>query len=358
MPNPNPAGLSIFWEFGLLRRARAIPAALTPCLVLALSLISALEPSSSFAAEPGEAIELRVTQRKLNPESPQQKRIDSLAWRGGLEINSPERDFGGLSGLYLDADGQRLVLLTDEGNWLTGTLSYDENGWLTGVDAARMGRLKDERGNPLSRRPIRQDSEALARQEDGGWLVTFEQLHRIRKYPPGPVPDGTAESIEIPGDLPRGSNEALEALTVLPDGRLVTLREGAVSLVGQNAVFRGYIYQDETWQAFDYIRPKPTKPTDIALGPDGMLYVAERHWSPVGGLTIRVARFDPKQLAPGAAIKAETLATMRPPLTIDNFEGIYLRKGPKGEILVYLVSDDNFSAIQRTLLVMFEVLSE
>ena len=86
--------------------------------------------------------------------------------------------------------------------------------------------------------------------------------------------------------------------------------------------------------------------------------MVERHWSPVGGLTIRIARFDPSQLSPGASVRAETLATMRPPLTIDNFEGIFLRRGPKGETLVYLVSDDNFSAIQRTLLVMFEVLSE
>lgn len=249
-------------------------------------------------------------------------------------------------------------MLTDEGNWLTASLDYDENGWLVGLRSPRIGRLQDERGNPLSRRPIRQDSEALARLEDGGWLVTFEQLHRIRKYPPNPVPDGAAEAIEVPSDLPRGSNEALEAITALPDGRLVTLREGAVSLVGQNAVYRGYVYQDETWQAFDYLRPKPTKPTDMAMGPDGLLYVVERHWSPVGGLTIRVARFDPALLAPGASIKAETLATMRPPLTIDNFEGIYLRRGTAGEILVYLVSDDNFSAIQRTLLVMFEVLSD
>lgn len=309
------------------------------------------------AAEPV-PVEINVIVRKLNPEAPSQERIDSLAWRGGLELSSPDRNFGGLSGLYVEPDGSALVVLTDEGNWLTASLTYDERGWLTGLEGGEMGRLTDESGDPLSRRAMRQDSEALARLADGSWLVTFEQLHRIRQYPAGPRPEGKAQALAIPGDLPPGSNQGLESIAELPDGRRVTLREGAVSLVGANAVYRGYIDDGSGWQPFDYVRPKPTKPTDIAPGPDGLVYVAERHWSPVGGLTIRIARFDPARLSPGAAIKAETLATMRPPLTIDNFEGIFLRRGENGALLVYLVSDDNFSAIQRTLLVVFEVLRD
>ena len=55
-------------------------------------------------------------------------------------------------------------------------------------------------------------------------------------------------------------------------------------------------------------------------------------------------------------IDGETIAELRPPLTMDNFEGIEARRGPRGETLVYLVSDDNFNAEQRTLLMMFELL--
>jgi hypothetical protein len=40
---------------------------------------------------------------------------------------------------------------------------------------------------------------------------------------------------------------------------------------------------------------------------------------------------------------------------IDNMEGIAVRRGPKGETLLYLISDDNFSPLQRTLLLMFEL---
>lgn len=329
---------------------------LSACGVIGLAL--ALFAAPAAKADDGDPLDIRVTQRKLNPEAPRQERIESLAWRGGLELTSPSRTFGGLSGLYVAPDGDDIVLVTDQGNWLAGTLTYDERGWLSGFEDARLGRLKDEGGAPISQRPNRRDAEALARRADGSWVVTFEQTHRVRAYPPGPLPDGTAEALPVPGDLPPGSNQALEAITELPDGRLIALREGAVSLSGPNAVYRGYIYEGTAWQPFDYVRPKPTQPTDMAVGPDGLVYVSERHWSPVGGLTIRIARFDPATLAPGAVIQATTLATLRPPLTIDNFEGIFLRESEKGAPLVYVVSDDNFSAIQQTLLVMFEVVSE
>jgi hypothetical protein len=38
---------------------------------------------------------------------------------------------------------------------------------------------------------------------------------------------------------------------------------------------------------------------------------------------------------------------------MDNFEGIDCRKGKHGTPVFYLISDDNFSAEQRTLLLMF-----
>ena len=43
-------------------------------------------------------------------------------------------------------------------------------------------------------------------------------------------------------------------------------------------------------------------------------------------------------------------------MTVDNFEGIDVRKGPAGEIFIYLISDDNFNPEQRTLLMMFELM--
>ena len=42
-------------------------------------------------------------------------------------------------------------------------------------------------------------------------------------------------------------------------------------------------------------------------------------------------------------------------LTFDNLEGIDARRSDAGETLVYLVSDHNYSFLQRTLLLMFRL---
>ena len=61
-------------------------------------------------------------------------------------------------------------------------------------------------------------------------------------------------------------------------------------------------------------------------------------------------------MKPGARLEAENLAEIRFPLNVDNFEGIETRRGPGGETLIYVISDDNYNPLQRTLLMMFEVM--
>ena len=45
---------------------------------------------------------------------------------------------------------------------------------------------------------------------------------------------------------------------------------------------------------------------------------------------------------------------MAPPMTMDNFEGLAAVPRPDGRVRFYLVSDDNASATQRTLLLAFD----
>ena len=51
----------------------------------------------------------------------------------------------------------------------------------------------------------------------------------------------------------------------------------------------------------------------------------------------------------------QDIAWLAAPLTIDNMEGLAIRK-EEGRTFIYLVSDDNFSPLQRTLLLKFELL--
>ena len=41
---------------------------------------------------------------------------------------------------------------------------------------------------------------------------------------------------------------------------------------------------------------------------------------------------------------------------MDNFEGISATRGPNGATRIYIVSDNNFSGRQRTLLLAFDVI--
>ena len=61
----------------------------------------------------------------------------------------------------------------------------------------------------------------------------------------------------------------------------------------------------------------------------------------------------PAAIRAGGEMAGEELAEWSPPLTSDNFEGIAVRRNDSGETLIYIVSDDNFSPLQRTLLLMF-----
>jgi len=47
------------------------------------------------------------------------------------------------------------------------------------------------------------------------------------------------------------------------------------------------------------------------------------------------------------------LALLEPPLTLDNFEGVAAVENPDGTTGLWMISDDNFSRRQRTLLMAF-----
>ena len=49
------------------------------------------------------------------------------------------------------------------------------------------------------------------------------------------------------------------------------------------------------------------------------------------------------------------LAEMNVLYTIDNFEGLAAKLMPDGRVRLYMISDDNFAANQRTLLFVFDL---
>ena len=113
---------------------------------------------------------------------------------------------------------------------------------------------------------------------------------------------------------------------------------------------------DGTWRAFAYAVDGGYRPTGAAALPDGGVLVLERRFPPLG-VRLRFVRNEsltPAALRGSPVVKAEAVANFAPSMTMDNMEGVDVLVTGDGRRLVFLVSDDNFSALQSTLLMMFE----
>lgn len=298
---------------------------------------------------PGEPIAVRATAVALDAHTPHTTRVGRLRYRGGLHLTAASRLFGGLSGVHVGADGAELVAVSDEGHWLRARLMYDAAGDLVDVARAEMGPLRDSHGAVLQGK-TEQDAEELTRLGDGSWLVSFERHHRIWRYAAGAAPSGAAEPLTLSHELARApANGGLEALTVLGDGRLFALCE---ELEVRGGV-RGFVREGRRWHRLTYALDGLPRPAGAALLPTGDLLVLERSYTPRTGLLVRLRRIAARRVRKNARLEGEIVAQLRLPLTIDNFEGLAARRGPAGETLIYLLSDDNFSPDQRTLLLMF-----
>jgi hypothetical protein len=302
----------------------------------------------AYALEP---IELHAQPVPLQATEPGRTRVGRLTYRGGLRLTSPASIFGGLSALHVDDDGRRLLAVTDQGHWLSARLSYGADGTLIGVHGAEMAALGDTLGQPLVGK-VNQDAESLAQLVDGTWIVGYERRHRLWRYPAGPELGAAGAPLQTPRDMfGAPPNGGIEALATLRDGRLVALCEEL--LVGRGV--RGFVREGRRWRRFVYSVEGLARPSDATGLPSGDLLVIDRGYSPDAGVTVRVRRVPARELRKNAVVVGETLAQIERPLTVDNFEGVAARRAPGGETLIYLLSDDNFSAEQRTLLLMFAI---
>jgi hypothetical protein len=59
------------------------------------------------------------------------------------------------------------------------------------------------------------------------------------------------------------------------------------------------------------------------------------------------------EIKPGAVVDGPVLFDVDLGYEIDNMEGLSVHRSAGGETVLTLISDDNFSAVQRTLLLQF-----
>jgi len=314
--------------------------------LVVLSLFGCGAPGTG--PEPGR-FDVEAIPVPLDPEHPERVRIGSLEFRGGLELRGDDARFGGLSGLSISRDGRWLAAVTDQGHWVSLALLHDDRGWLVGVAEARLGPLADLAGTPLQGKHL-QDAESLARLPGGDFLVSFERRHRLWRYGHGSGLSSVPGGVPVPAELDEApSNGGLEAVTPLPDGRLLMLVEDWE----RDGHGVGWLGRPGAWTPAAYPFTGRYRPSGAASLASGDVVVLERFYTPVSGPSSRLVRIPLETMVPGAVLHGELLAELSSPLSVDNFEGVDARLAESGEELLYLVSDDNFSSLQRTLLLQF-----
>jgi hypothetical protein len=322
-----------------MSRRRRAPG-LAPALAAGFLLADCLTSSGAVGA-PG----IRAT-RLAPAEARQLSRAGRLELRAGFLLASGDPRFGGLSGLWLAPGGERLIAASDLGVlWLAEPVHADD-GTLLGIEGWRAVAPATVPGDPVSGK---RDAEALAG-IGADLVIAYEGQHRLRRVP-RTAPETAATAVPVPPELAEPHNHGIEALVGLEDGALLAIAEGVRRPSGDLAA---WLIENDRIAPLAYVPAAGF----AATGADRLgdtVYVLERRLSLLGGLSARVVALDAREIVPGARLIGRELGVLGPPAISDNFEGIAARRGPAGEVLLYLVSDDNHAALLRTVLLQFAV---
>lgn len=331
-------------------------------------LVSPPRPGSaqSARAAPSTISALAVNARPIrsfDPRDATHVRYGALQFRSGLVLTSSFRQFGGLSALRLDGKGERFLACSDRGNWFAGRLVYDGKD-LAGVKDVTSAPMQGPDGQKITAHGWF-DTESLAL--DGA--VAYVGLERVNKILRFDLADGDllarGQAVGVPSSMASlPFNRGLEALVFVPRtrsgegqalaGTLIAISERALD---RNGDIRAFLIGGTAPGEFSIRHRDDFDISDATLLPSGSLLLLERKFSLLSGLGIRIRRIAIADVRPGALIDGEVIFDVDLGYEIDNMEGIDCHVA-NGETVLTLISDDNFSMIQRTLLLQFTLVDE
>ncbi len=288
------------------------------------------------------------------------ERVQGLVWRGGIEMQSQADTFGGLSGFGFTGPDNKLVMVSDRGNFVSGQLLYDEAARPAGLIGVRIEPIQNSKGTDLPRAYTR-DAEALTVIVRNGAptavRIGFENLTRVADFAlVDGRPQGAAREVTIPKWLSdTRTNETLEAVCIAPDtspvaGSTLLLTEGIIDDDGQHSA---YLLGRNDKGPLSYISGDGTNPTDCAFMPNGDLLVLERGIA-LFAFQMRLVRIAAADVKPGAHLQGEVLLRATGG-DIDNMEALAIHPGPDGTTRITLGSDNNFNDWERSLLLEFSL---
>ena len=292
---------------------------------------------------PGSAL-LAIAPVALDEGAPNRRRAGSLRFLGGWALSSGDERFGGISGMHVE-NGE-IVAISDVGMLMRLPVPAPGAG---GAAPVRFDPLAEGPG-PRTRKSNR-DTEGLLVRGNRIW-ASFERHNMIWRYDRATL---RAQSRARPAPMRRwGGNRGPEALLRLADGRFLVFSEGRDdgAPYSEAVLFAGDPSIPGTSAArLRYRRPPGFRATDAALLPDGRILILNRRFALFEGWSARLVA---ARIGRGAIVAGPEIAALAAPLSVDNMEALAVTL-EGGRTIVWIASDDNFSPLQRTLLLKFEL---
>ncbi|MEO0327031.1 MAG: esterase-like activity of phytase family protein [Pseudomonadota bacterium] len=287
----------------------------------------------------------------FQPGNPDQTKFGSLTFLGGLILESSNENFGGFSGIRIIEESGKIKAITDKARFLTGNI-IRQKGNISGIENARLTRVKAADGRTITG-AIDKDAEALELfgdrivlgYERNDRVVTFrEKDHKLFVDPKAKVHDFTGL------DFPK--NKGPEAVAYdRNNAQLLVITEYTLNDAGNHRAF--LIGKDNLPQELSVQNHDSYSITDAAFLPNGDLLILERYYSFFSGVYMRLRRILGKDIKPGNTLDGEVLISVNNNYKIDNMEGLAVSKTDDEGTRLTMISDDNFSKSQQTLILEF-----
>lgn len=314
--------------------------------LLAVLLLIAVLPVSCLRESrpvPDHRQRISVTPLPLPAEALSAPHLGPFRLEGVWRIASRNPMFGGYSTLQRLRDGQFLAI-SDHGHALRFSPPGDPPGSVRMQDlVSGVRRSKKER-----------DAESSAYDPATGRIwIGWEGSNSISRH------GGDLRrhaSVAPPAMRGWSLNGGAEAMTRLADGRFLVLAESFTSRFEDRRhealLFPGDPTEGGTPLRLTLSGPARFSPTDMAQLPDGRVLILMRRavWPLPFRFVGRIALADPAEIRAGEVWRARTVAYLSSSLPVDNFEGIVAEPRADGKVTVWIMSDDNGAATQRTLL--------
>jgi hypothetical protein len=284
-------------------------------------------------------------------------RFGRLEYVGGFAMTSSGGNFGALSALRFLDGGSKFVGVADTGFWFAGSVARDANGRPTGIADFRIRPMLDD-SRTAERPKWETDAEGLL-VKGNRVTASFERVHRIST---GDIDTETLdmplteERLPVPARELR-NNRGFETLALAPADSALAGAKVAVTekSLNKNGDIFAAVMDGPQKGVFYLARNGEFDITDGDFLPNGDLLLLERKFNMADGIAMRLRLISGDSIKAGATVDGAVLLEANMGYQIDNMEALDVWQDAGGATRLTLLSDDNHSILQRSILLEFKL---